>query len=751
MKHAIRTFCAVASVSALFNGVSARAHSLQDAIAKAPPNVDDGNVPDTIIVTARRRNEDLQSTPVSVTVLNSKALSSFQVTRIDDLMRIAPSLTVAPSLGRGSTPQFMIRSQRESTSYVTSDPAVGTYFAEAAQSRPVGLGRALFDLESVQVLKGPQGTLFGRNTTGGAILITPKRPTDQLEGYASVGYGSYDAFTGEAMLNIPVSGIFAMRGAVSVSDRTGYTSNVTTRTRDDAESTQSYRLSVQLKPTDNIELLLIADHFRAKSRNVAYVIGAIKPVGEPCMNGTGIAIGCLINAFPESRDVLAERLRNNNFRTTASGNSGKTYSRNTGLTSIATIRINDNINFKNIFAYRDVRNEDDADFDGLPADILSSTEQGGARQYSEELQLQGKGLAKRLSYTAGVFYFRETGFRAETLNFAGFPLLYKTDARNISSALYGQVDFNLTDRFRVTAGLRQTWDHRHAQQAFDDGFAPFNGTGNIGFHALTYTLGADWKATEKVFLYAAHRKGYRSGGFASAAESDVQFTPFRPENVKDYEIGLKTQWMVGTVRGRLNIALFYSDYKNVQRTIPVSSAAGVAFATRNAASANIRGGEIEYVVQATDALELSGYYALSRARYSNFKTFDGARTIDLSDNRFGLSPDHMLRIAGQWRTPLRPFGGSVVINTDYGWRSKVFFTDRNERGSEQKAYGIANLNIVLKGSGPRSPSLSIFSRNVFNKSYFVSSTSVYESLGFRTFVFGDPQTWGVQIRVPFGN
>jgi iron complex outermembrane recepter protein len=744
MKRAVQGLFAVAAVSVGISADAARAQNSEADVASGPV-VDDGQGIDSIIVTARRRSEDLQSTPVSVTVLDSEALTSFQVTRVDDLMRIAPSLTVAPSLGRGSTPQFMIRSQRESTSYLTSDPAVGTYFSEAAQARPVGLGRALFDLESVQVLKGAQGTLFGRNTTGGAILITPRKPSDRLEGYASVGYGSYEAFTGEAVLNLPVSDKFALRAAVSVADRTGYTPNITTNTRDDAESTQSYRVSAQLKPNDDISLLLIADHFRAKSRTIAYVIGAIKPVGELC-NGDE----CFINFFPGSRDVLAERLRPGNNRTTASGNSGDTYARNTGLTSIATVQLDDNLSVKNIFSFRKVRSEDDVDFDGLPLDVLSNSEQAESTQYSEELQFQGKAFSDKINYTAGFFYFQESGFRAETLYFGGYPILFRTDARNISTALYAQADFNLSDSVRVTAGLRKTWDNRRAEQDYDDGFAPFNDTGNIDYSALTYTLGADWKASDEVFFYAAHRKGYRSGGFASSADSALQFVPFRPENVKDYELGMKTQWRVGDLRGRLNVALFYSDYKDVQRTIPVDSPSGIGFATRNAASATIRGAEIEYVIQPTDSLEISGFYALSRARYTSFKTLIGNTVIDLSNNRFGLSPDHMFRIAGQWQTPLHPFGGNVIINADYSWRSDIFFTDRNEIGSEQKAYGIANLNVVLEGGESNPVSFSIFARNLLDKSYNITSTSIYQSFGFRTFIFGEPRTWGVQLKVPFG-
>jgi iron complex outermembrane receptor protein len=726
-----------------------------------------------IVVTARRRAERLQDVPVAVTAIGGDSLTSANIFQVQDVQQKVPGLTIQASAFGSNVLQVAIRGQRQFDPYITKDPAVAVYFADVVQNRPQGLNSSLFDLDSVQVLKGPQGTLFGRNTTGGAMIITPAAPTDQLEGYALAGLGNYNAWRAEGALNIPVADGVALRVAGALQRRDGFTDNVTTGQQLDDEHKNSWRVSLRLTPFAGFENRTVVNGFAANENGIGYkLLGNLPGIG-----------------FGSAPNVLAEvaRVKALPFHSTTSDLVMETRIKTFSVSNVTEIDVAPGVTIRNIFGYRYVDSHIPFDLDGSSLTFTDgagqvvpyfpSREDMQVRQYSDELQVLGTLFDGTLDYIAGGFYFLERGRDRQTTGgqggvsvggiYQGPRITYADPIRNMSYSGFAQLTYRLPflPGVSVTAGGRMNHDLREltSRNLIGNGTCRLvDSTGAllnpcVAFHSksfdrFTYTLSADWKVTSGVLAYVAHRKGYRTGGFNISATTPAQFTPFQPEDVDDYEVGLKTNFRMSGGSGSLNIAAYKQNYRNIQRN--QGSLIGGVFTQTivNAAEARIQGFEAELVLRPTRFIDFGINLAHIDARYVNWIS----NGVDITNSMFAGTPEWTISSNIGVTVPVGQ--SELSFRGDLYHQTKTNNSDNNYIAAQGRvsptsimpAYTLVNGRISLSNIGGSGVTGSVWIKNAFDVEYLGGGTELANTgLGYTAGFMGAPRTYGAELRIEF--
>jgi iron complex outermembrane receptor protein len=594
------------------------------AFAQDEPSADAGD----IIVTARRVEEKLQDVPISITVFNQEQITSRNIVNAADLGIYTPSLSTNSRFGVEKA-SFVIRGFVQDS---PTQPSVGVYFADvvgprAAGSTPsgngVGVGN-LFDLQNVQVLKGPQGTLFGRNTTGGAVLLVPRKPTDELEGYVEGSLGNYDMRRGQAVINVPLADTFKVRLGVDRMKRDGYLINHSGIGPDRLADSDfvAARLSVVADLTPDLENYTIGSYLKSNNHGVVARIVGCNPASTAFF---GLCSAQLARASTrgwwdvENNEPNA-KLKNETWQ----------------VINTTTWRASDTLTIKNIISYAEFRETSRYNLNGenytnpaTGAPVLTAIRTNNTPGYylssqstmTEELQFQGGSADGKLTWQAGGYFENSDpiGFTSQMTPLVtncqdaydqlkagqlaadsihcpsgtvSIPF-QKTYFRN--RGLYAQATYDLTDQLSLTGGVRYTWDkmtHRYdgtsisfptpttnlytcsnsVRLANADGTAPVV-IGSLGEHDRckvvftaksdrpTWLIDLDYKPTPDVLIYAKWARGFRAGGVAAA---NILFETWQPEKVDTYEVGAKTSFRGSSVRGYFNVAGFYNDFSNQQ-------------------------------------------------------------------------------------------------------------------------------------------------------------------------------------------
>ncbi|EQA97663.1 iron complex outermembrane receptor protein [Sphingobium wenxiniae] len=709
-----------------------------------------------IIVTARRREEKLQDVPIAITALSADSLAAANVTRVQDIQQKVPGLTIQPTASGPNTLAPAIRGQRQFDAYITKDPAVAVYFADVVQNRPQGLNSALFDLQSVQVLKGPQGTLFGRNTTGGALIITPAEPTNAFGGYVTAAIGNYEMRRLEGAINIPISDTLQLRLAGSLTRREGYTRNYTTGQLLDDDHKNSWRASLKWEPADWFSNRLVLNGFEADENGVGYRAIGIK-LGTPAANlyPQLPAIFAAQNALP--------------FHSTTSNLVNFTDIKTFGLSNVTQVDLG-GITFKNIFGYRYVYSYVNFDYDGLPIEAFRSDELSRSRQISDEAQFLGEAFGGDLNYIFGGFYFREKGFNSMSSLSLGSPRPNIGDPIvNRSYSFFGQVNYRLPflPGVSVTAGARQTYDERFLRtksttngvcRLRDANGMPLNPCQtdlSTDFDKLTYTLSVDWKINPDVLIYLAHRRGYRTGGYNFGGNTLAELAPFRPEVVEDFELGVKTEWRLGDVRGRFNIAAYTQDYTDIQRNVGFFVNGAFATTIINAASAKINGVEMELSVTPVRNLDFS--FAFSHVDFKYNKFIDPRTGGDLSNSEVAGIPRYSLNADVTWTLPLAGDAGDVVARADIYHQTHTNLSDTNVDATTGiisptsiiPGYTLVNARLEWRNVMGSGASLALFGRNLLDEQYYYGGVDLAPQIGVSGAFTALPRTYGLEATFRF--
>lgn len=733
-----------------------------------------------VVVTARRREESVQVVPISVTTFDSSTLDTFQIGDLNSLQFFDPSFSVSPTAGRPNKPIYSLRGIRPNEAIFGQDPTVAIYLADVVLSPANGSNQSMYDLESVQVLKGPQGTLFGRNTIGGAILLTPKRPGDVFGGDLMVGFGNYGRQEAQFGVDLPVNENFALRLSGRLTDNDGYQTNVAPGplygSKRGGGKTRSGRLSAVWNMTDTVEnhTILTWDQMRLNGRTgVLQAINPDTPLG--LFNG-----GPPLN-LPSLVDAL-ERAQGRSVHEIESDMRERSDVEVWGIINTTTVDISDDLTFRSILAYRDLNGKDILDLDAtaIPGLLTSDPSEVSFEHASIELQFLGTALNDRLDWVAGLYWYYEEGGEYSPGAVLGpinpdSPFTQQSYMENHSYSAFAQGAWRFSDEWSVTAGLRWNYDRKKLDASSKTPTAcdMFDETGTAlpfencwfymseSFSQPTGTVSLEYTPLESTMIYLASRYGYRSGGFNARATQPVEREPFDEETVLDLELGVKADWFVGDWRMRSNVAVYHQWYDDIQRTVAVQSQAGApGSSVENAAKATIFGLEVEQIVSPTENLSLKFQYAYTDPQYDDW--VDPLTGVDLSGTPFHYTPRHALTTTLMYSYPVA--GGDMGVldfAVSASWQDAVWINSLQNREAidatpseihhtmRQEAYWLVNLSAEWDQIMGSDLSVSAYVNNATNEDYAVGGIHLYPTLGLVTKVYAEPRTYGLQLRYRF--
>lgn len=729
-----------------------------------------------VVVTARRRDEKLQTVPLSVTAISGRELEERQVTTAQDLAQLVPSLNIGSGNSRDVN-RFSVRGQGTT---LFGDPGVIAYFAEVPLAGNAAGPGFYYDLASVQVLNGPQGTLFGRNTTGGAILFEPQRPTRNFEGWLQADFGTDANIELKGAVNVPiVEDKLMVRAAFDRHTQDGYTKNVLNGKDLDNIDYWSERLAVTFRPTEDIENYLLA--YSAYSHN----------------NGTGVKLlaanpkgfAAFMPGFPAGVLQQAQSL---GTRQTALDGQTLYKAFNWGIIDVLTWDIADFVSFKNIASYQETKSDNLFDLDGTPLSILQGVDSRtwantsgppSVATFTEEAQISGKLLGDNLAYQLGGFfeYAKPLGTQFYAINVLGLPNsanIVNYGTRVQSHALYTQETYDLAglssalEGIHLTAGFRYTWDYKSAyNDSFHAGsYANIYGPGGVcsngrptypncfeyqssPFRAATYTVQLDYQITPDIYAYFTARSGFKSGGFNFALPPGFTAPPFGPEKVHDVEIGIKTSLTLGGAKTRFNIDLFDTDFSGAQRQI-FFIGPNNALLTKivNGGNATIQGLDLQAAVIPFENLEIRANYTYQKAIYDYFDLGGG---FSAQGQFMANAPRHSVNLSGTYHLPTPETLGDMSVTTAFQFQSLVYQSDIRQPESTIPAYGVLNLRLDWKHVAGRPIDLSFYMNNALDRDYAVVVAPYYyqvgsrPSLGFTSAAYGPPREFGVTARYDF--
>lgn len=723
-----------------------------------------------IVVSARRKEESLQDVPLAITALSGAQIQERGIANIETLGTSVPGLVVAPGPGGRAAPLISIRGQRVQEQTMLADAAIGFYFGDILYARTDGSGGAFFDLEAVEVLKGPQGTLFGRNTTGGAVLVRPNRPTDSFDANVTLGFGSRDGNTQEVMVNVPLSDTVSVRFAGKREQQDGYIKDLLRPGVELNETDMTAgRVSVLFKPSASFENLTVASVFQDKG----------SPLGW--------------------RDVRPGVVSDEQYRRIYETSSGKIQGndlRTWDVANTSTLELDNGMTAKLILGYRDILRDDRIDLDAQPTSgALYINYNTDVQQFTAEAQLLGQSFDDRLDWIVGLYHYKERGFNENNFSaIEDFDGLGIAHGKNTSNSIFAQGTFELTDSLSLTAGARITEDEREADirnqwragsamadvmggvtcRLFDQGVAidPCSVRNKKTWTEPTWLVSLNYEITPETMVYLSHRHGYRSGTLQIRGDTVEQLnTPADPEFVDDIELGMKTQWG-GAVPGRFNIAAYYSEYDDAQRLQNGLASDGITPTSLllNAGSAEIMGIEADFTLALTPSFELSGFVDFMDAKYTRFGLFNAAtgNTDDISNWMMGSTPEFKFGATARYTWDLGSEVGELVLFGNYYYTDGYLSDDFNIPLANAagvvldfsvidtvamdrfliKSYGLADFRLDWKSVMGSGFDAGVFVKNAFDKEYDVAAAQV-GGRGLMVRAAGEPRTWGVEMRYSF--
>jgi iron complex outermembrane receptor protein len=708
-----------------------------------------------VVVTARRRAENSQTVPVSVTAYSGRDLAERHISNQVDLATNTPSLIANVSGFPQDIGGFIIRGQGPA---FNGTSGTVTYFAEAPNG-PGGFdGRpgTYYDLANIQVLKGPQGTLFGKNATGGNVLFEPQRPTDSFGGYAQVQLGNYNDKEAEGAINIPlVEDKVLVRIAGAFERRDGYTKDVGPYFpgKDyDNLSYDTFRVGLTLRPLAGLESYTLFRYYRSIN------------------NGPGTVPVTLDHNRPDLDGYLPTREAEFSAQQ-ARGVRQVSYDLNEfdvgyyrQLLNDTTYRITPELTLKNIVSYSRNYISYAYDYDASPLPLTGQTSPHRPTEdidyFTEELQLQGTALDRTLKYQLGAFIDAQTNGQPSQVLFVSFPITTllgqlipaQATETNRSHAVFAQATYDFAEAapalkgLSVTAGYRHTWDYTRSSTQI---FAPPATSGSGRFHYGSYTVDVDYKVSPTTFVYATFRDAFKAGGFNSQVPASSPLFSYPPEELQDQEYGVKSTFTLADMTVRTNLDAFFGDYTNIQRTIPANVSGVLGQIVQSAAAGKINGVEFEGTLVPFAGFELSASYSYLDSRYS--KTDQSAQRI-LLGAPFPYTPRNKYSIDARYRLPLASDIGSVTVAATYSHQDKQSIAQSNAVGVPYiPGYGLLNLRLDWEKIYGKPLALSFYVTNATDKSYAVGEfDSLIGGYGFATETFGPPRMFGVQLRYSFG-
>ncbi len=784
--------CGAALVLSMLLIVPAQAQSDGDE------DYDQSGVIEEITVTAQKREASLQSTPISMTAFTAGVIEDQNITTVDDISDFTPNVNIHPNAGGNSGVTVGMRGVSTSDPIITLEPTVGIYKDGVYISKSAGSMFQMGDLQRIEVLRGPQGTLYGRNTTGGAINLITKKPSGQWGIDQKLRIGNYSYFNSETAIDAPINGEgglwnnhaagnLSARVSFAYAGRDGWVENISTvpvqaggAALGSGDFDDLNRLStsaaLRWEPSDMVTVDYNFDYHRSRENPSAFQLSGIYD---------GAAVGFL---SPYIRSNRVKSIGNNNVRLHVGyAPDGTPLFEEKQLENSLDVRGHaltiawevgelgalGHVEVKSISGYRNLDTTEDQDLDGTNFRAAEFGLIQDQEQYTQELQWIGTGAWDgRIDYVAGFYYFTEDGGELSRQTFFGGANAFTSINRfdNEAWALFTQATVTppvFEDRFSITVGARYTEETKKAKRDYDcvniasesgnlcDLYnLDFQSDRKQDFDNFSPMINLAYQASDDVMGYFKVSRGFKSGGFNGRATKLAEFErPFDEETLTAWELGMKSQWIDN--RLQLNVAGFFSDYKDLQATVfEADQFGGTASNLTNAGSAEIWGAEVEMMALPVPSVDVRIAYGWLDPEYKEFcasRDVDGNCTADVADQReFVLSPDHSIS-AGIGYTGPPTENGIFSARLDAYWQDSVVFLIKDNDLDAQGSYALLNGRIELGEIPVESGTvdLALWGRNLLDKSYREFGIDFgrpeNRGLGYAGNIYGDPRTFGIEM------
>jgi len=749
-----------------------------------------------IVVTARKREESLQSTPVAVTAFTAEALERQQISSTEDLDRVTPNLqftSYAPLSGNNSAAQVFIRGIGQTDPSSGVDPGVGLYIDDVYMGRAVGGVMEFRDIAGVQILRGPQGTLFGRNTIGGAVLLTTTLPGNEFGGTVRAGLGDDNLYEAFGAIDVPMGDMLSARFSVGARKRDGYVTRVFDGVDLGDEDTRTFQAAFRLSPSDDFELILRGDYTKEDENGSPFVFAAINE-NQAFPAAISRGSGCPGATFPPPsvpQNVVDPRCANDatwNLGPFTNGGSAPVQSSltNWGTSLTAKWDVSDTFTIKSISAYRELKWSGQRDADNTGLLILHTDYQSDGSQFSQEFQTLFD--FDRVNGVVGAFYFEESILDFLQVPFAAPPPAVaaagaaaasrdyqSADVNNDNYALFTQWSFDVTDALSLTGGLRYTEETKGIQLlAFTltplsvatviptqlrpytidpvtgapvGSNAPIPGTNSTGlnvrpdpfentFSSVTGSASVQYKWTDSIMTYLSWSQGFKSGGFNQRFNGPtINWLPtaFDEEKAETYELGFKSEFG-GSFR--LNAAVFHTTYTDMQLIYRV----GIVPLLFNAGEATIDGAEVEFTFAPGDLI-IEGSIGYLDDSFDSITPVPGATATVGPNNTLPFTPDLQANIGIGYSFGL---GSNLLLTprADASYTDKQFFDAANSvEVAQNDSVTVVGVSLSLEDVDGRWR-IKAGANNVTDELYPVAGNSSFgTSAGYAEIIYARPRNY----------
>lgn len=699
-------------------------------------SADTDKVLGTVTVTAQKRSESIQSVPITMNAYSGADLLNSGVENTIDLQVKEPSLVFTTNAAFG---QPYLRGVGSDLFTPGAESSIATFVDDVYQSRTVSALQDFFDVERVDVVKGPQGVLFGRNAVGGAINVYSQKPTDTFGGYLSGTYGNFDKIRLEGALNVPLAeDVASWRIAGLISERDGYVDNVFTGGDVDDEGLVAFRSHLDLSLSPNFDVLLSVYHSNEdSSRSLAARVDT--------SSGLAIADGFGATRPADPFEVALNEDSSIDIETT-------------GFAATADWDLGP-VGLKSITSYRETDTAITLDLDASELDFASNQPTQQSETFSQEFQLVSQGESN-FEWVLGAFVLQEdaTQFLDVNLNFpavTGAPTDLRDqpggDVETTSFGVFGNAKWQFTDAWAINLGLRYNYDERSLDfletvSLLSNGLVvaeiPFQLEDD--YSEWTPRVVLEYTPQDDLLLYASASRGYKAGGFNT---NIAQPEGFEPETLWAYEAGVKSTFANG--RARVNSAIFHYDYQDLQlNTIPPGSPAGTFQIVINAAEASITGWEGDAAFLITDNFEVNAGFQILDAEFDEFSALNpndvASGEVDRSGGRLPRAPETSINLGAQYT--LQVNNRDLTLRGDYRYESDQFLDIFQDDAVMRDANSIFNARASYELTD--NVSLALWGRNLTDEEVVQSSLRVDGLFGTIQF-FSPPRTYGATLKVDF--
>lgn len=724
----------------------------------ASAQTDDDSAPrvfDAITVTAQKVEENSQDVPISISTFTGDALNEVGVSGTDDLGNLIPGLELGRTNGEGSQLIVFLRGSGLNDYNSNNAGPVALYADDVYISSPALTPFQFFDIERLEVLKGPQGTLYGRNTTGGAIKAVSNKPTDEFELSARAMIGEFESSELEVAISGPITDTVKARFAAQKSDSDGYGTNSLDGSSTNGYDIFSWRSTVDVEPNDEFRL-------RINLHGATNTSESASPNFLPYPEGTGSIIEGL-GYFGTGDPFIGEYepIDDNDLESVGAYVDMEWQLGDLTLTSVTAYDELDNFNVDHT--------------DAAPLQVLDFRFGVDSETFTQELRLAGN--SDKLNWLAGAYYLTEELTQDQTVDIlrvlrdfpveeggtGGFPdpdnFVVFVRNENIQEtdtyAVFGQVDYALSDQLTLTVGGRYTSEEKKfdasaqiEEPLLGDPIPLYDEPDlSIEDDAFSWKIGLDYQVSEDMLLYASAARGFKSGGFNGgfiALEEDpvAALDPIDPEFVTAYELGVKSEWLDNLLR--VNGAVFLNETTDLQVFTLSLASDPPTLLLENAADAKVFGAELDLTAYPTDGLLLNLSAAYLDSELENYTTDAGA---DLSGNQLTFTPEWSVSGLARYDHDLGS-RGSVYAQTSFSYKDDQFFSTDNDPIVGQEAYTVVNARFGYETPDGRF-GLAVFGKNITDETYLTNVFDIGPLFGWYQRFYAPPEMWGVEMTVDF--